>query len=327
MIALGANFLAFYHGAIFIERSGIFSGVTVFLFTALAGTFASSKLEMWLDSLMSRAFNRTGDNNARHPADGTLYGRSGFDLTSGRLYLRQAFTRNPAGHRTAQSLLVLLLFLACSIGYLSAGPPAVAAETFAQRYQDYQNTVNAGKAALAKKEYPTAIAKYSTAIEASPFTAAHYYDRGIAWFKSGEAKKAVEDFDRALLLDPRLGTAYSFRGLARMQGGDYEGALKDYQQALAFNPKDPSVHNNLAWLSATAPAGKPRDGIKALEHAVRAAELSNEKNSEILDTLARAYFINGKKAEAIEAEQKALRLEPGNKEFAENLKQYEAGGK
>ena len=84
MIALSANFLAFYLGAIFIERSGIFSGVTVFLLTALAGTIAASKLEMWLSSLMSRAFNRIGENNARHPAVATLYGRSGFDLISGR---------------------------------------------------------------------------------------------------------------------------------------------------------------------------------------------------------------------------------------------------
>lgn len=327
MISLSANFLAFYLGAIFIEHSGIFSRVTVFLLTALIGTIAGSKLEMWLSFLMTRAFNRIGDNNALHPADETLYGRSGFDLTSGRLYLRQAFTRNLAGHRTAQPFLVLFFFLACSIGYLIAGPPAVAAETFAQHYQAYQETVAAGKKALAKKDYPTAITRYSTAIEASPFTAAHYYDRGIAWFKSGETKKALEDFDRALLLDPRLGAAYSYRGMARLKGGDYEGALKDYQQALGLNPRDPSVHNNLAWLYATAPAGKLRDGIKALEHAARAAELSNEKNAEILDTLARAYFINGKKAEAIEAEQNALRLEPANGEFTENLKQYEAGGK
>jgi hypothetical protein len=74
MLALSANFLAFYLGAIFIERSGIFSGVTVFLFTALAGTIAASKLEKWLSSLMSRAFNRIGDNNALHPADEILYG-------------------------------------------------------------------------------------------------------------------------------------------------------------------------------------------------------------------------------------------------------------
>ena len=219
------------------------------------------------------------------------------------------------------------LLMACAIGMLITCPDTASAETFAQRYQAYQDSVAAGKTALAKKEYPAAIARYSKAIEASPFVAAFYYDRGIAWFRSGEARKAVEDFDRALLLDPRLGTAYSYRGLAHSQGGDYTGALQDFQQALAFNPRDPSVHNNLAWLYATAPAGKLRDGIKALEHAVKAAELSNEKNAEILDTLARAYFINGKKAEAIEAEKKALRLEPGNREFTENLKRYEAGSK
>jgi hypothetical protein len=68
VIALSANFLAFYLGSIFIERSGIFCGVTVFLLTALAGTIVASKLEKCLSSLISGAFNRSGDNKARQSA-------------------------------------------------------------------------------------------------------------------------------------------------------------------------------------------------------------------------------------------------------------------
>jgi cytochrome c-type biogenesis protein CcmH/NrfG len=47
----------------------------------------------------------------------------------------------------------------------------------------------------------------------------------------------------------------------------------------------------------------------------------------VLDTLARAYFINGKVTEAIEAEKKAIELEPENKEFKENLAFYERESK
>lgn len=47
----------------------------------------------------------------------------------------------------------------------------------------------------------------------------------------------------------------------------------------------------------------------------------------MLDTLARAYFINGKVTEAIEAEKKAIELEPENKEFKENLAFYERESK
>ena len=52
-----------------------------------------------------------------------------------------------------------------------------------------------------------------------------------------------------------------------MKGGDQEGALKDYNTALGLNPRDPSVHNNLAWLYATAKDEKLQDKVKALEHS------------------------------------------------------------
>ncbi len=65
MVALSANFLAFYLGAIFIERSGIFCGVAVFTLTALAGTIVASRIEKCICSSMAGAFKR----NFLHPAD------------------------------------------------------------------------------------------------------------------------------------------------------------------------------------------------------------------------------------------------------------------
>jgi len=56
--------------------------------------------------------------------------------------------------------------------------------------------------------------------------------------------------------------------------------------------------------------------------AVRAEEMTKEKNAEALDTLAREYIIKGKKAEAIEMEKKSIDFEPENKEFKENLAIY-----
>jgi tetratricopeptide (TPR) repeat protein len=125
------------------------------------------------------------------------------------------------------------------------------------------------------------------------------------------------------MLDSRRVGAYVYRGLCREKAGEYADALKDYTTALSMNPKDANIHNNLAWLYATANDEKVKDNIKALEHAVKAAEISNEGNADILDTLAMAYFVNGKVKEAIEAEQKALKLEPENERFKGNLKKYE----
>ena len=59
----------------------------------------------------------------------------------------------------------------------------------------------------------------------------------------------------------------------------------------------------------------------------KGAELSKEKDAEILDTLAKAYFINGKLKEAVEDERKALNLAPDNEGFKGNLGVYEEASK
>ena len=47
--------------------------------------------------------------------------------------------------------------------------------------------------------------------------------------------------------------------------------------------------NDLAWLLATAPDARFRDGPRAVEHATRACELSGWRDAAALDTLAAAY--------------------------------------
>jgi tetratricopeptide (TPR) repeat protein len=194
---------------------------------------------------------------------------------------------------------------------------------FQKQYKAYQAEVTAGKAALDKKEYASAIRHYSKAIEISPFEAMQYFNRGIARYKSGKMKDAEEDFDKTLVLDRRMVKAMAYRGLCREKLGKEKAALEDYTRAVRMQPDDVGNQNNIAWLYATAKEQGVRDKLKALEHASKAVALSKEKNAGVLDTLSRAYFINGKVKEAIETEKKAIELEPVNKAFKENLALYE----
>lgn len=207
-----------------------------------------------------------------------------------------------------------------------AAPPSTRPsppDPFADRYHAYQKLVRDAQAALEKKDYPAGIDLFTRAIEISPFVPAHYYHRGLAGYRLGEHAKAIGDFDKALILDARLASAYLYRGLCRLKRGEYRQALADYNAALGINPDDATTHNNLAWLYASAEDERFRDGVKALEHASKAARLSKERNAEILDTLARSCFINGKLNEAVDAERKALRLDPENGTFKANLRSYE----
>jgi Flp pilus assembly protein TadD len=198
-----------------------------------------------------------------------------------------------------------------------------ASDEFAEQYKSYQQYVKSASAAFQKKDYPSAITNYCKAIEMSPFESNNYYNRGIAYYKAGKDKEAEEDFGRVIIMDPRMSSAYVYRGLCREKLGTYNEALNDYTKALELKPNDAAIHNNIAYLYISAKDESFRDKSKALEYAKKAAELSRGKNAEILDTLARAYFMNGMVKEAVDSKNKALKLEPYNDEFKNRLAGYE----
>ena len=62
-----------------------------------------------------------------------------------------------------------------------------------------------------------------------------------------------------------------------------------------------------------------RDPKAALVHARKAVEITDSKDAYYLDTLAEALDANGLRAEALESERKALKLEPDNRKWKERV--------
>lgn len=89
----------------------------------------------------------------------------------------------------------------------------------------------------------------------------------------------------------------------------------------------PPLLNEFAWTLLTHPQIKTRD----LELATRAARLASEKTGDkdpaILDTYARALFMNGKNREAVDWQKKAIAAskdETERKSLEKSLREYEA---
>lgn len=163
-----------------------------------------------------------------------------------------------------------------------------------------------GTAYAIKKDFEKALKDYMRAIELNPNDVYVYYSRGLIWDFMGDSDKAIKDFNKVIELDPQYLHAYFLRGKNWKKKGDFGKAINDIDQAIKLDPQNAEAYNSIAWIYATCPVSKYRNGKYAIQYAKKAVEL--EENHITLDTLAAAYAQNGKFDKAIETQQKAIDL-------------------
>jgi tetratricopeptide (TPR) repeat protein len=95
--------------------------------------------------------------------------------------------------------------------------------------------------------------------------------------------------------------------------GKYALAMETYERILELDLFQPTALNNYAWLLVTVPDKNLRDRKKGLELAIRAAALKKEPY--ILDTLAEAYYANGRYTEAVRTIQEAIGMAGENQSY------------
>jgi len=135
----------------------------------------------------------------------------------------------------------------------------------------------------------------------------HFYEKIILQ----EISKTPENADLYVL----LGDLYYGRDR-------HHRASQAYEQAINLSKNNSRALNNLAWLYATTHQANLRDPSRALALAQRAAHL--EPAPHVFDTLAECYFVNGRVAEAIQAEQQALDIAGSEKGYyAQQLQRFQ----
>ena len=154
---------------------------------------------------------------------------------------------------------------------------------------------------------------------------------GVLLTRQGRAAAAFEQVSEALRLKPDYAPAHAQMGLLLAGAGRSQDAIRHYREAVGLKPDFAEVMNNLAWLLATSPDDKIRNGAEAVLVAERACALTRWDTPTFIGTLAAAYAEAGRFPEAVTAGEKAraVALSKGQPELASKnealLQLYRAG--
>ena len=111
------------------------------------------------------------------------------------------------------------------------------------------------------------------------------------------------------------------QGARASAAGRFTEALKHYEEAVRLDPGFPWSANNLAWVLATCPDEKLRDGRRAIEFARLAIKVPRAEVPDFVNTLAAAYATAGDFDAAVRLCRKSVEMWP-REVFKEMLRCY-----
>ena len=259
------------------------------------------------------ALQLTPDNEQAHNNLGNLLLQAG-QLDDAIIHYRKALQIKPDNAK-AHNNLGIALFQKRRVK--EAVAQYQAALRITPDYAEAHN--NLGYALLQAGEVDEARVHFQQALQLKPDYVEARVNLGNALLKSGRVDEAIDQYQQALRMRPGNVEAQNNLGIALLQKGRFAEAKDHFQQALQLNANALNVLNNLAWLLATSPEGRLRDGAQAVQYAERACELTHRGAAPLLVTLAAAYAEAGRYDEAVTAAEKAcgLAVAAGEKDLLE----------
>jgi len=129
---------------------------------------------------------------------------------------------------------------------------------------------------------------------------------GVAMAENGDLTSAAQHFGYVMMLRPEVEQAHGQLRHILLSLAKQEDGLQRLHEIAANAPESPQMLNELAWLLATYPDSKTRDGTGAVRLAERACALTERRVPAFLDTLAAAYAEAGDFPRATRVAEQAL---------------------
>ena len=169
--------------------------------------------------------------------------------------------------------------------YLDQGRPEAAEPLFSKALMLAPNMAAAlfgrGRAALARRDYPAAIADLEQALAADPGATAVHYPLALAYRGAGQIDKAqahlqlqasgqvtppdpvMQEVDSAI----ESPVAYELRAEHALQAGQWDAAIEALNKGLAIDPAVPALRHKLG--TALAMKGDTRGALSAFQETIR----------------------------------------------------------
>ena len=171
---------------------------------------------------------------------------------------------------------------------------------------------------------------YQEALKLQPNYAEAHWRYGMLLASTGNRQEALDHLRKAVRLGPTVQECLDLASVLKAMGQS-DAAIIQYQAALRLQPNSPMALINLAWILASDPSDRIRNGPEAVTLAERACQLIQFRDASFLGTLATAYAEAGRFEDAVRTAEKACDLAraAGNQKQAEKeqrlLEMYRAG--
>jgi tetratricopeptide (TPR) repeat protein len=140
----------------------------------------------------------------------------------------------------------------------------------------------------------------------SPYHAAAHSALGSALAEDGDLVSAAQHLGYVMMLRPEVEQAHAQLRQILLSVAKEPDGLQRLRDVAANAPDSPRMLDELAWLLATYPDSKSRDGTEAVHLAERACALTERRIPALIDTLAAAYAEAGDFTRAISTAEEAL---------------------
>jgi arylsulfatase A-like enzyme len=135
-----------------------------------------------------------------------------------------------------------------------------------------------------------------------------YYYLGVCYYEKGMFDEFEKHLAKEIVEHPRYPKITALLAEKLIEKGQIRRAYKKYLNILELDPDSLDGLNSVAWLQAASMIDGIRNPQQAVGFALKACQVSDNRNPEALDTLAVTYAATGDFRKAIETSQKAIEV-------------------